>query len=156
MFEDVKTKLQKAVSKKPAGKKNKLAVFVDGPNILRKEFDIDLSEIKDALTDFGEIKIAKVFLNQFASNKLVEAVVNEGFEAVITVGDVDVAMAVEATEAVFNPSVQGIAFVTRDSDFLPALVKAKHHGKEAIAVLIEEAAAAALKNTADAVVYLKK
>ena len=156
MFEDVKTKLKKVVSKKPKKNKNKLAVFVDGPNILRKEFDIDLREIKDALAEFGEIKIAKVFLNQFASNKLVEAVVNEGFESVITVGDVDVAMAVEATEAVFNKSIQGIAFVSRDSDFLPALIKTKQHGKEAIAVLIEESAAAALKNTADIVIYLKK
>jgi len=156
LFEDVKTKIKKVVSKKPKRKKNKLAVFVDGPNILRKEFNIDLREVKNALSEFGEIKIAKVFLNQFASNKLVEAVVNEVFESVITVGDVDVAMAVEATDAVFNKSIQGIAFVSRDSDFLPALIKAKRYGKETIAVLIEEAAAAALKNTADVVIYLKK
>lgn len=134
----------------------RLAVFVDGPNILRKEFSIDLSQIKKLLVPFGSIKVGKVFLNQFASNKLVEAVVNQGFEPVITVVDVDVTLAVDATEAIFNPTIDGIVFVTRDSDYLPSLIKAKRYGKETIVVMVDEASAAALKNTADHVVYLSK
>ncbi len=131
-------------------------MFVDGPNILRKELDIDLAEIKRAVREFGTIKVGKVFLSQYASNKLVEAVVNQGFESVITVGDTDVTMAVEATECIFNPSIDVIVFVTRDSDFLPALVKAKRYGKDTVVCLAEEASAAALKNTADHVVVLRK
>ena len=137
-------------------KTKNLAVMVDGPNILRKEFGIDLNDIKKVLQKHGNIKIGKVFLNQFASNKLIEAVVNQGFESVITVGDIDVAMSVEATEAIFNNNIQAIVFVTRDSDFLPAIVKAKRYGKETISILIEESAAAALKNTADVVITLGK
>ena len=133
-----------------------IAVFVDGPNILRKELNVDLDEIKKALMKLGNIKIGKVFLNQYASDKLVEAVVNQGFESIITVGDVDVFMAVDATETIFNNSIQAIAFVTRDSDFLPVLVKAKRYGKDTIVVLAEEASAAALKNTADHVIVLGK
>ena len=110
--------------------------------------------IKKVLEKHGNLKIAKVFLNQFATNKLVEAVVNQGFEAAITVGDIDVAMAVDATAASFNKTIHAVAFVTRDSDFLPALIKAKHYGKETIVVLAEEASAAALKNTADVVIVL--
>lgn len=154
MFENVRKSLSKMV-KKPK-KPKKLAVFVDGPNILRKELGIDLLDIKKVVLQYGSPKIAKVFLNQFASNKLVEAVVNQGFESIITVGDVDVAMAVEATESIFNPSIEGIVFVSRDSDFLPAVVKAKNHGKDTIVILAEEASAAALKNTADFVVVLGK
>ncbi len=131
-----------------------LAVYVDGPNILRKELGIDLMEVKKALSKYGQIKIGKVFLNQYASNKLVEAVVNQGFESVITVGDIDVSMAVDATEAIFNDSISGIAFVTRDSDFLPAVIKAKRFGKDTIVILAEEASAAALKNTADTVIVM--
>ncbi|MBI4053469.1 MAG: TIGR00288 family NYN domain-containing protein [Candidatus Diapherotrites archaeon] len=153
MFENVGRAIQKAFKKKD--RKN-LAVFVDGPNILRKEFSVDLRQIKKAVEPLGEIKVAKVFLNQFASNKLVEAVVNEGFESIITVGDVDVAMAVDATEAVFNPNIHCIAFVTRDSDFLPAVVKTKKYGKESVAILVDDASSSALKNTADKVVYLGK
>lgn len=151
VFEKVRKRIGAVVKKK---KEKNLAVFVDGPNILRKELGIDLDDVKRALQKHGNLKIAKVFLNQFASNKLVEAVVNQGFEAVITVGDIDVAMAVDATESCFNKSIHIIAFVTRDSDFLPAIVKAKGKGKETIVVLAEEASAAALKNTADQVIVL--
>lgn len=138
---------------KKASEKN-IAVFVDGPNILRKELNVDLDEVKRVLEKYGKVKIGKVFLNQYASDKLVEAVVNQGFESIITVGDVDVYMAVDATETIFNNTIQSIAFVTRDSDFLPVLVKAKRYGKDTIVILAEEASAAALKNTADHVIVL--
>ncbi|MFH1752051.1 MAG: TIGR00288 family NYN domain-containing protein [archaeon] len=133
-----------------------LAVFVDGPNILRRDLQINLTDIKTNLSRFGVLKVGKVFLNQYASNKLIEAVANQGFESVITVGDVDVSMAVEATEHVFNQHVDVIVLVTRDSDFLPILMKAKRYGKETVVFLAEEASAAALKNTADHIVVLDK
>ena len=160
MAENVLSRVRKSLFEKKKNvkeeKKKNIAVFVDGPNILRKELQIDLEEVKRVLSNFGNIKIGKVFLNQYASDKLLEAVANQGFESVIAVGDVDVYMAVDATEAVFNPSINAIAFVTRDSDFLPALMKAKAHGKDTIVVLAEEASAAALKNTADYVIVLGK
>ena len=65
-------------------------------------------------------------------------------------------MAADAVEAIYNPAINSIAFVTRDSDFLPAIVKAKRSGKETIVVLVDEASAASLKNNADHVVVLKK
>ena len=133
----------------------KAAVFVDGPNLLRKEFGIDLELIKKEASKFGSIKIGKVYLNQFASNKLVEAVVNQGFEPIITTTDVDVTMACDATEIGFNEEIDVMIFVTRDSDFLPALIKAKNKGKETVAMMAEEMSASALKNTADKVVFLK-
>jgi len=151
VLESVKKRIGEVVKKR--AEKN-IAVFVDGPNILRKELNINLGDIKKVLQKQGSLKIARVFLNQFASNKLVEAVVNQGFQSIITVGDIDVAMSVEATEACFNKSIHAIAFVTRDSDFLPVIVKAKARGKETIVVLAEEASAAALKNTADQIIVL--
>ena len=136
-------------------REKKLAVFVDGPNLLRKEFGISLEMIKKEAVKFGSIKIGKVYLNQFASNKLVEAVVNQGFEPIITTTDVDVTMACDATETVFNEHIDTMVFATRDSDFLPALIKAKNKGKETIAIMAEEMSASALKNTADKVIFLK-
>jgi uncharacterized protein (TIGR00288 family) len=133
----------------------RLAVFVDGPNLMRKEFGINLEMIKKEANKFGSIKIGKVYLNQYASNKLVEAVVNEGFEPIVTTTDVDVAMACDATETVFNPEIDTIIFATRDSDFLPALIKAKNKGKETIAIMAEEMSASALRNTADKIIFLK-
>lgn len=152
MLENVRKKLSSVVR----GRESKnLAVFVDGPNILRKELNVNLSEVKTILGKFGHIKIGRVFLNQYASDKLVEAVVNQGFESIITVGDIDVSMAADAVEAIYNQNVNAIAFVTRDSDFLPAIIKAKRAGKETIVVLAEKSSAVALKNNADHVIILK-
>ena len=137
-------------------KDKSLAVFVDGPNILRKELGIDLEMIKKEAQKNGSIKVGRVYLNQFASQKLVEAVVNQGFEPVISTTDIDVVMACDATEMTFNESIDAIVFATRDSDFLPAVIKAKNKGKETIAIMGEEMSAAALKNTVDKVVFLKK
>jgi len=137
-------------------KQKNVAVFVDGPNMLRKELNIDLKQIKDIVKQFGNIKIGRVFLNQFAPTKLSEAVVNQGFEVAISVGDVDVMMAVDAAVTAFNKNIDVICFVTRDSDFIPALQKAKSLGKETVAVLVDESSAAALKNSADYIVILNK
>ena len=153
VLDKVRRTFSRIVKKK--GQRN-LAVFVDGPNILRKELNVNLGEVKRILQKFGPIRVGRVFLNQYASNKLVEAVVNQGFETIITVGDIDVSMAADAVEAIYNNNINTIAFVTRDSDFLPAIVKAKRAGKETIVVLAEESSAVALKNNADHVVILKK
>ena len=135
--------------------RNNIAVFVDGPNILRKEFNIDLYKIKLQLLKDGPLKVARVYLDQYATDKLIEAVVNLGFESVITVGDVDVAMAVDATEFAFSKEIDTIVFITRDSDYLPAILKAKRQGKKTIVYLVEDGSAVALKNTVDRVVFIK-
>ena len=63
-----------------ADRSQRIAFFVDGPNIIRKEFNIDLRYMRKKVEKHGRIVIGKVFLNQFASEKLIEAVINEGLE----------------------------------------------------------------------------
>src|SRR3989338_3391595 len=89
--------------------KKKIASFMDGPNILRKEFNIDLDVVRKRIEKYGRLVIAKVFVNQFVHEKLVEAIVNQGFEPIIGMGkekneviDVDVYLTVEAMDAVHN------------------------------------------------------
>jgi uncharacterized protein (TIGR00288 family) len=142
-------------------KKKTIAVFVDGPNILRKEFRVDLRKLKALLEKYGKIKIAKVFLNQYAPEKLIEAVSNEGYEVVIGMSkvkdesaDVDVYMAVEAMVAVHDKSIDIIAIATRDADFLPLIYRAKEHGKEVIIIGREPAFSKALQHAADHVINL--
>ena len=53
------------------GEEPRVALFVDGPNMLRKEFMIDLSELRKIVHKFGRLVVAKVFINQFAPEKLV-------------------------------------------------------------------------------------
>ena len=130
-------------------------MLVDGPNMLRKEFQINLEEIRDVLKDYGDVKIGKVFLNQYASEKLVEAVANQGFEPVICTTDVDVMLAIEGMEIVHNPTIDTLALVTRDADFKPLLSKANERGKETIVFGAEPGFSVALKNSADYVIILE-
>jgi len=129
---------------------------VDGPNMLRKEFNINLKEIREILSEYGDIKIAKVFLNQYATEKLVEAIENQGFEPVVTSGDVDVRMAVEAMEMIYNDSIDAVALVTRDADFKAVLMKAMEMGKETIIIGAEPGFSTALKNSADIAIVLNE
>lgn len=143
-------------------KGDNVGIFVDGPNVVRKEFDLDLDELRMKTEEFGKIKIGKVFLNQYASDKLIEAIISQGFEAELGLGgekakesDVDVYMAVNAVEAVFNDDIDVIVLVTRDTDFLPVIQKAKEYGKETVVIGMEPGFSTALKNAADHVVELE-
>ncbi|MCD6415053.1 MAG: TIGR00288 family NYN domain-containing protein [Candidatus Diapherotrites archaeon] len=149
VLEEVKSRLGLTKSRK-----KHIAVLVDGPNVLRKEFRINLDEVKEKLKSRGVIKVGKVFLDQYAPDKLIEAVTNQGFETIITSTDVDVSMAVEAMELVYNPAIDVIALMTRDADFQPVLIKAKSRGKETIVIGMQPGFSPALKNTADEVVMM--
>ena len=136
-------------------KEKNIACFVDGPNMIRKELKTDLDVVKKKLQKYGHLKIAKVFLDQYASDKLIEAVTNQGFDIAVIPSDVDVALAVEAMETAFNPHIDIVAIVSRDSDYKPLLTKLKARGRTTIVVGTEPDFSSALKNTADIVVDLK-
>ncbi len=140
-------------TKKEHGRRS-IGLLVDGPNVLRKEFDVNLEEIRTVLTEYGNVKIGRVFLNQYASNKLVEAIENNGFEPIICSSDVDVRLAVEGMELVFNPNIDTLALVTRDADFKPLLNKANENGKETIIFGVEPGFSSALRNSADYVIII--
>jgi uncharacterized protein (TIGR00288 family) len=133
-----------------------VSLFVDGPNMLRKEFMIDLRELKERVAKHGRVVVAKVFINQFAPEKLIEAIINEGYkvEMILAVetddaNDVDVSVAVAATEAAIAHDVDYIAIASRDADFLPVIQKAKEYGKKVILVGAEPGFSASLRNAAD-------
>ncbi len=132
-----------------------IALLVDGPNIIRKSFNIDLLEVKRELRKHGNIKVAKMYLDQYASDKLIEAMVNQGFETITTTGDVDVTMAIEAMEYVLDPGIDTIALMTRDTDYRPILVKARARGKKSIIIATDVGFSAALRNTSDKVIIYK-
>ena len=135
---------------------DRMALLIDGPNMLRKEFNIDLDKIREVLDEFGSIVIGRVYLNQYASDKLIEAIANQGFEPRISAGDVDVEIAVEGTELIFNNNIDTIVYMTRDADFLPAIRKAKEHGKKIIVIGAEPGFSTAIQNIADHVIKIEE
>jgi len=136
-------------------KKPNIALLVDGPNIIRKELKLDLMKMKKEVQKHGNLRVARIYLDQFASDKLIEAMVNQGFDITTTTGDVDVTMAIEAMEFVLDPSIDIIALMTRDTDYRPVLVKARAHGKRTIIIATDIAFSAALRNNADIVIIFK-
>ncbi|MBI3413352.1 MAG: TIGR00288 family NYN domain-containing protein [Candidatus Aenigmarchaeota archaeon] len=141
--------------------KRNVAIFIDGPNMIRKEFNIDLKEVRERAQKYGRIVFGKVFLNQFASEKLIEAVVSQGFEPLVTLAvekdqDIDVHMAAEAMEAAYSSNIDVIVIVSRDTDFLPVVQKAKKKGKITIVMGSEPGFSMALRNAADHVEDLTK
>lgn len=126
------------------------AVLVDGPNLLREEFDVDLELVRGVVE--GKVHVARVYLNHRAPASLVEAVETNGMEAVVTSSDVDVRMAVDATAL----ALEGfdIMLVTRDADFKPALEKANEVGVRTTVVGVRTGFSSALESVADRVVFL--
>jgi len=158
VLENKKERIKEGMVKVPKilkkSKEKNIAVFVDGPNLLRKEFNVDLGRLATQIEKYGKIAIAKVFLNQFAPQKLIEAVSSEGMEVVVTPVDCDVALATEMMEAVHNPNIDIICVVTRDGDFQPPIMKAKKHGKETMAFGIRKNLSESLINSVDKFVDL--
>ncbi len=131
-----------------------IGLLVDGPNMLRKEFSLNLDLVRKIISEYGDMRVGKVLLNQYASDKLIEAIVNQGFTPVVVAGDTDVYMAVEAMELIYNPNIDVIALMTRDADFLPIINKAKENGKETLVIGAEPGFSAALQNSADHAIIL--
>jgi len=145
------------IIKAEAKRKPQVGLLIDGPNIMRKEFQVDLADVRKKAGKYGEIKIAKAFLNQYAKDKLIEAVANQGFEPAMSISeDVDVELAVEAMDLIFSNKIDTLVLVTRDGDFLPLIRRAKEKNKKVILLGAQPGLSLALKNAADKTEILSK
>lgn len=112
----------------------RVGLFVDGPNTFRDEFDVDFTDIRAAGEAAGQLAVTRVYLDEHATPGLIQAAEAHGFEVVITSGDVDVKLAIDATELVVEEAIDTLAIVSRDTDFKPVLEKAAKRGIKTVAV----------------------
>ncbi|KAA9398209.1 NYN domain-containing protein [Haloarcula sp. CBA1130] len=135
--------------------RRRVGLFVDGPNVLRSEFDVDLDEVRDIAVEYGPLALTRLYVDQNASPGLIQAAEARGFEVVTTSGDVDVRMAVDATDAVVSGQVDVLVVASRDTDFKPALEVAAREGVKTVAIAPGEYGRSdALRNAAEDAVTL--
>ena len=133
-----------------------VALLVDGPNVFREEFDVDLADLRAAGETLGRLVVARTYFDVRASSGLLQAAEAHGFAVRVTSGDVDVALAVDATELVTTGQVDTLAVASRDMDFKPALEVAARYGVRTVAVAPgEHGRSEALAAVADEAVLLE-
>jgi uncharacterized protein (TIGR00288 family) len=127
----------------------RVGLFVDGPNVLRDEFDVDLDDLREIADEEGAVGSARLYLDEHATPSLIQAGEARGFDVITTSGDVDVRLAVDATAAAVDGSVDVVVIVSRDTDFKPVLERAAREGTRTVAVAPGEYGRSdALRNTA--------
>lgn len=113
---------------------DRVGLYVDGPNVLRGEFEVDLDHLRDRATEYGRLAVARAYLDEHATPELIRAAEARGFDAVTTSGDVDVRLAVDAATAATEGAIDVLVIVSRDADFKPVLEAAAQRGVRTVAV----------------------
>ncbi|QGN08188.1 NYN domain-containing protein [Halorhabdus sp. CBA1104] len=111
-----------------------VGLFVDGPNVFRSEFDVDLDDLRSIASAYGDVRTAKLYLDEHATPGLIQAGEAHGFAVVTTSGDVDVKLAVDGTRAVSENHLETVVVASRDIDFKPVLEVAAEAGCQTVAV----------------------
>ena len=132
-----------------------VALFVDGPNVLREEFDVDLDDVRRAGEAEGPLVTTRLYLDEHATPGLIQAAEARGFEVVITSGDVDVKLAVDAARFAAEGRMETLAIASRDTDFKPVVETANGYGIRTLAIAPGEFGRSdALRNAANGSVTL--
>ena len=132
-----------------------VALFVDGPNVLREEFDVDLDDVRVAAEAEGQLVTTRLYLDEHATPGLIQAAEARGFEVVVTSGDVDVKLAVDAARFAAEGRMSTLAIASRDTDFKPVVETANGYGIRTLAIAPGEFGRSdALRNAANGSVTL--
>ena len=111
-----------------------VGLFVDGPNVLRDEFDVDLDDLREAAAEAGRLATTRLYVDEHATPGLIQAAEARGFEVIVTSGDVDVKLAVDAARFAVEGRGDTIAIASRDTDFKPVLEVANNYGLRTLAI----------------------
>lgn len=138
------------------GRDPHVALLVDGPNVLREEFSVDFASLRDVVESGYGSNALRLYVDEHASPGLIRAAEANGFEVIVTSGDVDVRLAVDAARLVESGSIDVLAIASRDADFKPAFEAAADAGVRTIAIAPgEHGNSAALRNAADEAIMLE-
>jgi uncharacterized protein (TIGR00288 family) len=112
----------------------RVGLFVDGPNVLRDEFNVDLDDLREIAEGEGPLAVTRLYLDEHATPKLIQAAEARGYDVVTTSGDVDVRLAVDATAAAATGALDVLVVASRDADFKPVVERAAEEGLRTVAI----------------------
>jgi uncharacterized protein (TIGR00288 family) len=148
-------RLRRALGSRSGGGRSRVGLLVDGPNVLRGEFDVDLDDVRRAAEDAGRVAVARLYVDEHATPGLIQAAEARGFEVVVTSGDVDVKLAIDGTGLVHSGTIDVLALTSRDTDFKPLVETANREGVRTLAIAPgEHGRSDALGNAANDAVVL--
>ncbi|MHA2357880.1 MAG: NYN domain-containing protein [Candidatus Heimdallarchaeaceae archaeon] len=136
----------------------KIAVFVDGPNFLRKvkNRQIKLEEVDEKIQDLGRASIKKVILNEHASKNLIQAITNSGYKPLVSHHDTYITLAVEVMEAIKDgKNVDVVVIASRHARVTPILAKVKEKGLETVVLGFEPGFSIAVQKMANQTLFLE-
>ncbi|MCK5304633.1 MAG: NYN domain-containing protein [Candidatus Heimdallarchaeota archaeon] len=138
--------------KERISREKNIAIIVDGPNFLRKIKDrqIKLEEIDEIIKDLGKPIVKKVILNEFAGEKLIQAIANSGYEPIVSSHDIYLSMSIEVMDVLMeNRKIDSVIIASRHARTAPILLKIKEKGKETAIVGFEPGMSTSVKKIAD-------
>jgi len=116
------------------GRVDRVGLLVDGPNVLRDEFEVDLDDLRAVAAANGRVAVARLYVDEHATPGLIQAAEARGFEVVVTSGDVDVKLGIDGTDLVLSDTVDVLAVASRDTDFKPLVETANREGVRTVAI----------------------
>ena len=137
-------------------KKEKLGLLIDGSNLLVENIKEDLEKIDETIATIGDLRIAKVILDQQLPDTYIDKILKKGYLPIVVPGDIDVYMSIEAMDLIYSDELQMVAFWTSDINFLPIIIKAKELGKETVVLGRTEGFSETLENACDYILILSE
>jgi len=121
-----------------------VALFVDGPNMMRKEYQFGFDDFEKVVAEYGEIGLRRIYFTPRVRGHrptLVDAAYHHGFQPFFGFKDVDTIMTAHAAETILTRDEDLIALATSDSDFVPVLHMANERGKHTLVMLSDNCSA---------------
>jgi len=146
----------RVLRRKKDDKKEKLGMLIDGSNLLVDNIKEDLEKIDETIASIGDLRIAKVILDQQMPDIYIDRLMAAGYLPIVVSGDTDVYMSIEAMDLIYSDELEIVAFWTSDINFLPIIIKAKELGKEIVVLGRNEGFSETLENAADYIVILSE
>ncbi len=128
-----------------------VSIIIDGPNMLRKtKFNqIKLEDIEEAASKLGSLSEKYVVLNRFASESLIQAVINSGYTPIHTTEDVYLEIGLLSLNIAKRKNCDVLMIASRDARCGPILMKVKEKGLKTGIIGFDPGFSVSLKNTAD-------